>query len=105
MPKNAFDKLGSFLYKLILDHGQEFYFDTYAVGLSYSHDGKDWRRSLEVFEVDIADGTVCWFNDWWEGQPYIRLIGLMDIDILYHMGLQKDIKKEFTDEDINQDTV
>ena len=105
MSEIAYDKLGTFLYKLILDHGQEFYFDTYAVSLSYSHDGKDWSKSREVFEIDVAEGSVCWFNDWWEGQSYIRLNGFMNIDVLFHLGFRRYIEKEFTDEDIDQDTV
>ena len=94
-----YDKLGSFLYATIINKGQEFYFDVYAASLSYSHDGKDWHKTLEVFEIDICEGGVCWFNDWYEGEPYIKLNGIMNINVLFNQGFYRTLEKRFNNED------
>lgn len=45
--------------------------------LLYSYDNNKWDTSREVFET--CYNNVCWFSDWWEGQPHIKLIGLFNV--------------------------
>ena len=92
----AYDKLNSLLYDFIMKDDKTC-FDTYAVALSYSHDGKLFEHSIEVFEIDACEQSVCWFNDWWEGQPFITLIGWMNVNEAFNTGDYHVYVKEFRD--------
>lgn len=90
----AYDKLGSFLYEhLIKKDNSDWY--SYAVYISYSHDGKEWADSVEVFELNTCDSTICWFNDWWEGEAFIKLIGIINIDYCFIEGDYHVLVREF----------
>ena len=52
--------------------------ETYIAVLEYSHDLITKKLSREVFET--CYNNICWYNDWWEGEPYIKLIGLIPIN-------------------------
>lgn len=93
-----YDRLGDFLYDQIIKGPQNNYFSTYAVLLSYSYDNKEWHDSIEIFEISPCDGGVIWFNDWYEGQPFIKLLGIMNINSLFDLGLYKDYYCEFTED-------
>ena len=93
----AYDKLNSDLYYFIMKDLTSC-FHTFAIVLSYSHDGINFERSIEVFEIDSLERSVCWFNDWWEGQPYIRIIGWLDIDKTFDNGDYHVLVKEFNDD-------
>ena len=90
-----YDRLGGFLYDRIIKGSQDGYFSTYAVKLSYSYDKKEWHDSIEIFEISPCDGGIIWFNDWYEGQPFIKLIGVMNIDTVFNLGFYKDLYCEF----------
>ena len=75
----------------------------WAVFIKSSHDGKEWDESHEVFEIDLCDQTLCWFNDWYEGQPYIRLIGIIDIEEIFSQGEYVELKMEYEDEQPGSD--
>lgn len=93
-----YDRLGEFLYDRIIKGSQDGYFSTYAVILSYSYDNKEWHDSIEVFEISPCDECVIWFNDWYEGQPFIKLIGIMNINNLFDLGFYKIINCEFMED-------
>ena len=97
--KTAYDKLNSFLYDKITNIPDNTIFDTYAVYLTYSHDGKHYDNSVEVFEVSPCEQSVCWFNDWYEGHPYIHIIGIMNIHDNFLDGNYHVICEVFNDED------
>ena len=92
----AFDQLNNFLYELITKDENKM-FDVYAVAVSYSHDNKQYHLSDEVFEIDPCNQTICWFNDWWEGEPYINLIGILNITVAFNEGDYHVNVKEFID--------
>lgn len=91
----SYDRLCEFLYDRIIKGPEADYFSSYAVKLSYSHDNKKWDDSIELFEISPCDGGVIWFNDWYEGQPFIKLIGIMNINNLFDLGFYKFITCEF----------
>ena len=93
----GYDKLSSDLYYFIMKDLTSC-FHTFAVVLAYSHDGIDFEHSVEVFEIDPCEQSVCWFNDWWEGQPYIRIIGWLDVDETFNNGDYHVLIKEFNDD-------
>ena len=53
--------------------------DTYIVRLRYkcAHDG-DWFYTDEILTYDCEHGYT-WLNDWWEGQQYIEVKGILPI--------------------------
>lgn len=94
----AFDQINEFLYKFVMDMGEDHCFDTFAVSLSYSYEyKKDHTLSVEVFEIDPCYQTISWFNDWWEGQRYITLIGYMNVTETFESGDYHVYIKEFND--------
>ena len=56
-------------------------------------------HSVEVFEIDFCNQSICWFNDWWEGQPYITMIGITDVKEAFNQGNYNVLIKEYKDED------
>lgn len=95
----AYDQLNDFLYNHVLEQkGPDALFSTYAVYLVYSHDIKENEKSIEVFEVDICNESICWFNDWWEGQPFITLIGIINIEEIFNEGNYHVLVRSFNDE-------
>lgn len=74
--------------------------NTYAVEVSYSHTNpekmteaeisKNVKTSIEVFEYDPCDRSIVWFNDWYEGEPFIKISYVFDIEDLYDMGIAKE---------------
>ena len=95
----SFDQINKFLYDLVMNMGESYCFDTFAVSLSYSYEEhKDSHLSVEVFEIDPCYQTITWFNDWWEGQRYITLIGYQDVTQSFDEGDYHVLVKEFKDE-------
>lgn len=50
------------------------------VRLSTSYNNVEWRtfNTLALFDVDNFD--VIFENDWWEGERFIRLYGIISVD-------------------------
>jgi hypothetical protein len=55
-------------------------------------------KEIEIFEISPCDGGVIWFNDWYEGQSFIKLIGIMNIETLFELGFYKDLYCEFMED-------
>lgn len=95
----AFDQINEFLYNLVIGMGEDSCFDTFAVALSYSYElNKDKHSSVEVFEIDPCNQTITWFNDWWDGQRYVTLIGFMNVTESFDKGDYHVLVKGFKDE-------
>lgn len=95
----SYDQINEFLYNLVMSMGEDHCFDTFAVALSCSYEyHKDKHLSVEVFEIDPCDQTITWFNDWWEGQRYITLLGYMNVTEAFDYGYYHVLIKEFKDE-------
>ena len=95
----AFDQINEFLYNLVMGMGKDSCFDTFAVSLSYSYEyHKKETLSVEVFEIDPCNQTITWFNDWWEGQRYVNLIGFINVTQSFYDGDYHVLVKEFKDE-------
>ena len=62
----------------------QFEFDNYKIDtiieLEISYDGKDWDRIKEIVCPTNNCRELEWLNDWWEGQRYINIIGMANID-------------------------
>ena len=54
--------------------------DDLIVELEISYDGKDWDRIKEIVCPTNNCRELKWLNDWWEGQRYINIIGMANID-------------------------
>lgn len=55
------------------------------VGIQYSSDGVHFFYTKEVVSVSPGFG-VTWFDDWYEGQPYVKLVGFIPLEDItpYH---------------------
>lgn len=54
---------------------------TYIVYIKYKYEWEDdYTLSYEVMSYDLEH--VTWFNDWWEGQDNIIVVGIINIDDL-----------------------
>lgn len=96
--KLAYEQFNDFLYEYTNKQVDENNASClWAVYIKYSYNGKDWNNSCSVFNVDFCDQTICWFNDWWEGEPYISLIGIFDIEETFNNGDYHVLIKEFKD--------
>lgn len=52
-------------------------FDTVIVSLGISYDGKNYDFMQEIADPDGFSGGVEFSYDWWEGQKFIKLFGIM----------------------------
>ena len=43
------------------------------------YDGVKWVHIVEVVEPESCH-TPLWLNDWWEGEKYIRLLGICGVN-------------------------
>lgn len=92
----AYDKLNTLIYDLMM-LDEETCFDAYAIYLIYSHDNKDFTHRVEVCEIDPCNQTITWFNDWYEGQPFIKMLGYVDIETVFAEGDYNVLVQEFKD--------
>lgn len=73
--------LDSFLYKIL--KSESYNFEQLFVIMKYAYSEKELEKekySIEICEpyFNTADMDDCfmWFNDWYEGQNYIELLGI-----------------------------
>ena len=70
-------------YDAVAEHVRKYWFEkvysTVVVTLSIADDGKHYTKHNEV--VSPINFDDCEFlNDWWEGEKYIKILGIKDID-------------------------
>lgn len=94
----AYDLLNKRLFELVNVINPNCDRNTYAINLKYSHDGFIWFNTIEVFELDYCNQCICWFNDWWEGEPFIRMIGYVDLNEIFNDGDYHVLLRSFNDE-------
>jgi hypothetical protein len=64
----------------LINHWKQTYYSTALVSLELSYNGKDYTKTNEVVSP-LIDSDICeWLSDWWEGQEYIRILGIKNID-------------------------
>lgn len=78
-------------YDVIADYVRRYWeYNTYTniiVSMATSYDNKKYYYHNEVVSPYNYDG-IEWLNDWWEGEIYIKLYGIADInDFEIHGGL------------------
>ena len=55
----------------------------YVAGIKYKYKHEDaYSFSNEILSYDYSTSSVCWFNDWYEGQEDCELLYLYNIDYL-----------------------
>ena len=52
-----------------------------VVSIETSYDGIKWVHIAEVVEPESCN-TPLWLNDWWEGEKYIRVLGICGVNDL-----------------------
>lgn len=62
-------------------------YEDVVVRLAISCDGKEWKYSNEIVLLDCnKKDWVVFENDWWEGQKYIKLLGIKGVSELNIAG-------------------
>lgn len=57
--------------------------DTVIVSIGISYDGEKWEYMNEVaYPLDYLCSEIEFLNDWWEGQQYIKLLGIESVSNL-----------------------
>lgn len=73
--RSGYDAVEEYVEKYWKQNG----YATAIVSLETSYDGREYRRENEVVSP-TEDFEACEFlNDWWEGEEYIRLIGIINV--------------------------
>jgi len=61
--------------------------DDVVVNVECSYDGQKWHGENQFGELPgYGDSEVLWLNDWWEGEPYIRIHGIKNLNELDVIG-------------------
>ena len=76
--QNGYDEVG----KHILDFWRGYSFCTTIVRIRKSYDGTNWDTSNEIVYPVEWNSDMEWLNDWWEGQQFIRILGIKAVDDL-----------------------
>ncbi len=72
--QDAYDIVGKYIEK----YWQEHYYTDVLVRIATSYDGKTYAPSNEFVAFDGKDGME-YQNDWWEGERYLKIYGIIDI--------------------------
>jgi len=57
--------------------------DAVIVSIGISYDGEKWEYMNEVaYPLDYLCSEIEFLNDWWEGQQYIKLLGIESVSNL-----------------------
>lgn len=75
--KTAYEAVAKYI-RRFWDNEQSFY--GMIVRLSTSYNNVEWRtfNTLALFDIDEFD--IVFENDWWEGERFIRLYGIVSVD-------------------------
>lgn len=74
--ETGYEAVAKYIEKYWDKHG---WYDS-IVELEISYDDKDWDRIKEIVYPTNNCREMEWFNDWWEGQKYIHIIGMATVD-------------------------
>ena len=66
--------------KYIEQYWNDTTWNTTIVEIEISYDNKNWDRIKEIVYPTYNCRDMEWLYDWWEGQTYINLIGMIVID-------------------------
>lgn len=74
-----YDVIASRINRYYKTHSQ----DTVIVSIGISYDGEKWEYMNEVaYPLDYLSNDIEFLNDWWEGQRYIKLLGIESVSNL-----------------------
>ena len=62
----------------VREYWDQTYYGTVIVWMAISNDGEKYCRFNEV--VIPQDGDIEFLNDWWEGEKYIKIYGIANLD-------------------------
>ena len=72
--QNAYEIVGEYIEKYWKEH----YYTCVIVRIATSYDGKKYDIFNEFVAFDGNDGME-YEHDWWEGEEYLKIYGIMDI--------------------------
>lgn len=55
-------------------------YDYCIVSIAKSYDLKHWDRFKAIAIPNVEDDTVTWLDDWYEGEDYIKILGIKLLD-------------------------
>lgn len=70
---NAYDIVGEYVER----YWQEHYYTDVIVRMATSYNGKIFAPFNEI--VLFNGDTIEYINDWWEGEEYLQIYGIIDI--------------------------
>lgn len=78
-------KDGQDAYELVSEYIKRFWerntsVDTVVFSIETSYDGVDYCRTNEIATPTSDMEDVEYLNDWWEGEPYIKLLGIQSVE-------------------------
>ena len=77
--QSGYDVVGDY----VRDHWRKTYYSTAIVMMATSYDGKEYHQSHDVvspFSDHNDIDSMEFLHDWWEGQKYIKIFGVINID-------------------------
>lgn len=106
MSKDIILKTGQTGYDVVAEYVYEYWAQTYygtaIVFLEISYDGKDYYKTNEIVECNNGE-IEAFLNDWWEGQEYIRINGIINIDEIdtneatFAVDISEDLRNAYND--------
>lgn len=65
----------------LYDYMEENDDDSFLVYLRYKYDfEEEWDYSIECASYDCCRDTVCWLNDWYEGQQNVEYLAISKLE-------------------------
>lgn len=62
------------------------------VAIEKSYNNIQWDYGVQIASPMNNCRDIEWLNDWWEGEPYIRIYGINDVDdVDVHGGLFEEV--------------
>ncbi len=85
--QDGYDVVGEYIQR----YWQHNAYDTVLVCISVSYDGRDYSLYNEVAYPDNNCDTIVFLNDWWEGEKFIKILGIEAVsDLRIHGGIYEE---------------
>lgn len=84
------------VYELVTEYVSR-YFNRHGISdllmhLELSYNGSDYYRSSVLIEAD-KDGGIQYLTDWWDGEQFIKIVGISSVNLEYSGGVYSDQTK------------
>lgn len=81
--ENGYEKVGEYVKRYWDVHGD----GDVIVALETSHSASRWDYHNEIASPLYSFGdSIEWLNDWWEGEKYIHIKGIQNVDTFDILG-------------------